>query len=723
MQPSEELINELADLYGIIPEYWDVFGIKHTASLDIKKAILKAMNLDIDSEDAIKKEIFKKRNYPWTEFIEPVNVVSFNEQPFKISIYLPIEEKEQDKAIIFWSIYDEESKEIEEFFVPFNELIISGHRFINGRRYIEIKIIDKCRRDIGYYSVDVKFIVNDFQISSKTRVIIAPDQCYIPPELENKRKWGLSINLYSIRSNRNFGVGDLGDLKEIVKWIAELGGSFVGINPLHAIPNKRPFGISPYSPITRLYKNFIYLDIENIEDVKRLISDDLWRLSNAKEIEDQINELRNMDFIDYENVASLKENILRQTFALFYEKLCRKFSTRFDIQKHLDLNSCSTTDERVKDFIKYISEEGNLESFASFLSKSSDEKEILFYKYVQWLIDEQLKEISKMANNLGMPIGIYHDLAIGSIGEGSDVFNFREIFADGIDLGAPPDDFNPKGQNWGLPPLIPNKLKDSGYEFFIQLIRKNMKHFGALRIDHALGLFRQFWIPRGYEPKDGAYVKQSTEDLLRIIALESVRNQTVVIAEDLGTVGENVRESLFRFRMLSYRLLYFERNYPDPSFTPPERYPEMALCAVTTHDLPTIYGWWSGRDIELKKRLGIFLNDDVYQRHIDERKRDKGLLINALKALGIVSDNSLFFLDEMNPDLCLAIYEYIASTPCKLLSISLDDCIGTLDQQNMPGVTDSYPSWLQKTPISLKQIIENKWFKSLSDMLHKGNRC
>lgn len=737
MSIHEELINELADLCGIIPEYWDIFGNKHITPIETKKAILKAMKLDIDSDESIKNAIYAKKAYPWNRFVEPVKVISVNEQPLKISIYVRVEEKEEDKICILWSIRSEDREQKEEFILSGDELVISDERWMYGRRYVKIDLSDKCHRDIGYYSMDIKFKIPNVEISGTSRIIITPDYCYIPPELENAKTWGLSINLYSIRSSKNWGVGDFGDLKKIVQWISGLKGGFVGINPLHAIPNKKPFGISPYSPITRLYKNFIYLDIENIPEVKELSSSQLPVASS------QIDELRNCKLIDYERVAALKISVLRNAFEIFYREHYLKDSIR------------------CKDFQRYLSEEGNnLESFATYmkdgneLAVTSNElktgepltdellvnsnsslvtgvKEILFYKYIQWLIDEQLKEISELAKNLGMTIGLYHDLAIGSIGGGSDAWNFQDVIAEGIDLGAPPDDFNPAGQNWGFPPLVPERLKESGYELFIQTIRKNMRHFGALRIDHALGMFRQFWIPKGMTASQGAYVKQPTEDLLGIIALESVRNKTMVIAEDLGTIGENVRETLFNFHMLSYRLLYFERNYPDPSFLPPEKYPEIALCTVTTHDLPTIYGWWIGRDIELKKRLGIFPDESVEQRSISERERDKSLLIEAIKSQGLIPDahspiihpfTHSPYLDEMTPELCLAIYEYLARTPCKLVAVSLDDVIGTLDQQNMPGITDSYPSWMQKTSITLEQMLLDKWFYSLSEMFQKNNR-
>jgi len=321
-----------------------------------------------------------------------------------------------------------------------------------------------------------------------------------------------------------------------------------------------------------------------------------------------------------------------------------------------------------------------------------------------------------------MAIGLYHDLAIGSISGGSDAWCYQDMIAGGVDVGAPPDDYSINGQNWGFPPIIPERWRERGYEFFIHTIRKNMRFGGALRIDHALGLFRLFWIPKGMSPGEGAYVNYPSEDLLRIIALESALNKTVVIAEDLGTIGENVREALKRFHMLSYRLLYFERNYPDPSFVPPERYPEMALCAVTTHDLPTLYGYWIGQDLKTKKELGMYPDKSLWQQYADERERDKELLLSALNSQGILPEgypSEAKRIPRMTPELCLAIYRYLVKTPCKLVLVSLDDMIGTLDQQNMPATVDSYPNWIQKMPLPLEEILSDRRFSDLSEIFKR----
>ena len=744
-----ELINELADLCGIIPEYWDIFGNKHITPIEAKKAILKAMKLNIDSDEEIKNEIYAQKARPWNRFVEPVKIVSVNDQPLTIPVYIPANEGEEIRLSLSWTIKNETGQK-DEFVLSGDAATVSDQYWIDGKRYVKIELKDIGSRGIGYYTINITCKTSEIEITGTSRIIITPDSCYIPQELENGKTWGLSTNLYSIRSLKNWGSGDFCDLKKIVRWISELKGGFVGINPLHAIPNKKPFGISPYSPVSRLYKNFIYLDVESIPEIKELKGQ--LAIGN-RQWEETFKQLRKEDLIDYEKVAAIKEKLLRHAFEVFYEKW---------------ITTPPARNARIEEFKRYITEEDeNLEYFSTYMAlseqfgvhsslithhsslfswqewpeeyrtpsshtvqefKKTHEKEILFYQYVQWLIDGQLKEAAEQTGDLGMPVGIYHDLAVGSIGGGSDAWIYQDVVADGIDLGAPPDDFNPTGQNWGFPPLVPEKLKETGYEFFIQIIRKNMQHFGALRIDHALGMFRQFWIPQGMPASQGAYVKYPSEDLLRIIALESVRNRTMVIAEDLGTIGENVRESLFRFRMLSYRLLYFERNYPDPSFLSPDRYPDMALCAVTTHDLPTIYGWWIGRDIEIKKRLGIYPDEDILQRDITNRERDKRLIFEALISHGIISNPPIPPLEkggeggfEMTPERCLAIYEYLARTSCKLVAVSLDDAIGTIDQQNMPGITDSYPSWMQKTPIPLEQMLSDKWFSDLSEMFKKNN--
>ncbi len=743
MRSYDELLSELSQVCGLVPEYWDVFGTRHIASLETRKSILKAMGLQIDSAGDIENEIKKIQGKPWNSFVDPVRVVSVNDQPATIPVYIPAGVEEAHRLSLSWSIEDEKGNR-NEFVLAGDALVVSDHQWIEGTGYIKVELPDAAGRHIGYYffQITCKHPDNIFpggknSLQKNSRLIVTPDQCYLPPELEQGKTWGISVNLYAVRSARSWGIGDFTDLQSLIDLVAGHKGGFVGINPLHAIPNKKPYGISPYSPISRHYKNFIYLDMDSIPEIGE--SGEAQAILHSKVFRDQLEEIRKEDLIDYKKIAFLKKSMLEYAFEFFYEK-------------HYNRDT-----ERGGRFRHYMQEEGDaLESFALFQAlwehlnarlkvyiwqdwpaeyldpqsaavrefRKENDKDVLFHKYVQWLIDEQHRDAAEKGGRLQMPVGIYHDLAIGSIGGGSNAWSYQNLIAGNIDVGAPPDDFNINGQNWNFPPMIPERLWETGYEFFIDIIRKNMKHNGALRIDHALGMFRLFWIPCGMPAVEGAYVIYPKEELLRIIALESVRNKTIVVAEDLGTIGEDVRSTLNRLRMLSYRLLYFERNYPDPSFTRPENYPDMALCAVTTHDLPTISGYWAGKDLEVKERLNLYHDKNLLEKHKGERERDKALLVQALKSQGIIPDDFPSDPDKvrMTDELCLAVYRYLSRTPCKLMAISLDDIIGTLDQQNMPGTTDTYPNWMQRTPLDLDCIISDRRFAALSEAFKESNR-
>ena len=744
MNDIESLINELADLCGIIPSYWDNFGTCHVASLETKRAILRAMGRKVETAESILREIDTLRSHPWNCFLDPVFVVSHRSQPLTIPLHLPVNETEVRLLSVHWRLNDEEGATFEQT-THGDRLHIAERHTVEGTNYLKILLRDTAERPLGYYSLTVRchrsqgsFPDGTRVIEGRSRVIIAPDACYLPEEDGSFRTWGLAVNLYAVRSRKNWGIGDLGDLKDLLRWIGRLGGGYVGINPLHGTANRRPAGISPYSAESRLYKSFLYVDTASLPDVGNGPGEPAHGLPSGAPKD--LGSLKKKPLIDYERIAPLKEQCLRQAF--------ERFHTAHYIGKT----------SRGRDFRRFVGSEGkSLEHYALFNAlrrhfasergvfswqewpaefrrpdqpavrrfRKGHEKEVLFHQYVQWLLDSQLRQAAEEARKQGMPIGIYHDLAIGAVGSGPDAWMFQDVIGQGLSVGAPPDDFNPNGQCWGFPPLIPERLRQDGYDLFIRTVRANMRHCGALRIDHALGMFRIFCVPDGVEAKDGAYVTFPTEDLLRIIALESVRNRTMVIAEDLGTIGDNVRETLRKFNMLSYRLLYFERNYPDPSFVLPDRYPELALCAVTTHDLPTCRGFWSGHDITIKEELGLYRSPELFQRQLDERARDRQLLMTALRSAGVLpadfpSDTGSS--PSMADDLCLALYEYLARTPCLLVAVSLDDIIGTMDQQNMPGVTDSYPSWIRKTPLSLETIFRDRRFRELSGKFKRLGR-
>lgn len=720
-----ELLRRLADLYGIVPEYYDITGQKHLTTENTVKTILRTLQVQCDSVDELRRAIEHKESDYWDDFVQPVVVLSVNRQPCTIPLYIPIGGGNVSDLLMSWSITDESGRQ-ESFSRSGDDLPSVEEKWLHGLRYIKTIITDDRSRDIGYYSVMISCNLpaqqkTDEVFRAKTvRLIITPDSCYLPDRLRSEQARGLSVNLYAVRSDENWGIGDLGDLKQIIAMVGRLGGDFVGINPLHAIPNTIPYGISPYSPISRLFRNPVYLDISSIPDVAS--STKVQELIHSTQFKQELESLRMSEHIDYERIDKLKRSVLKLAFAAFLEHdikgdTDRGKSFRNFIQDENPLISrfalySVLREQMIKSLGVYRWQDWPSEyhdpSGASVQEFGRQNGEaVLFHQYVQWLIDEQLREVRETAAEHEMTVGLYNDLAVGSVAGGSDTWSFGNTIAGDVDVGAPPDDFSINGQNWGFPPIIPENVQESGYELFIRTIRQNMKHAGALRIDHALGLFRMFWIPSGLSPKEGAYITYPAEDLLRIIALESVRRKVVVVAEDLGTLEDSFRQMLQRFDMLSYRLFYFERNYPDPSFRQPNAYPAGALCAVTTHDLPTLYGFWRGQDIETKKRLGMYQDEDHWRHDLAMRKRDRELVIDALRHHGLLSDEASPE-EAMMPKLCEAVYRYLSMTPCRMLLVSLDDVVGTVDQQNLPGTVDEYPNWKQKTQLTLREIIADE---------------
>jgi 4-alpha-glucanotransferase len=673
-----------------------------------------------NAEDTLRR----MRLSPWDRFMEPVMVVPENRQPASIQLCFPLSEGQEKDVVLSYGIEDE-SGNIQEHFLE--GIIPAAIRDIEGTRFVKAEILDETGRPMGYYNLRVKCTTPDSEHDGNMKLIVAPEKCHCISE----RTWGISTNLYSLRSETNWGVGDLSDLKDFVIWTSsELGGGFVGINPLHAIPNRMPFGISPYSSASRLFRNFIYLDLqsalEESEEGRKLIED--------PDFKTRIEDLKNRDLIDYENIAALKLSALKILFADFKAN-------------HVDKHTPES-----EDFKLYIDSQGKaLEDFATFMAleehlrqenqglyrwqdwppqfhepddpavvefREENAANVMFYQYIQWLIEKQLQEASEHAGN--MTVGLYNDLAVGSSGEGSEAWSFKDVFAFGVTAGAPPDAFNMNGQDWGFPPFIPGALRETGYDLFIKTIRHNLQYAGALRIDHALGLFRLFWIPEGITPHEGTYVRYPYEDLLGIIALESVRNQCVIIAEDLGTIGEEVRDAISRFGMLSYRLFYFERDWPNRTFLPPEAYPEMALTAVTTHDLPTLNGYWEGRDIEVKTELNLYPDESAIQNDFNERAQDKQLMLEAISDfLPQEIGPDAASIPKMTNDLSLSIYKFLASTPCLMVAVSLDDIMNVRDQQNMPGTIDQHPNWRQRVPLGLDELYRSKRALDLSRIVNE----
>ncbi len=714
----DRLVEELSEQAGVLPEYWDIFGKRHVATAATKRSILKAMRLAVDDEESAAAALSRLTMSGMQRLMHPVQVVSVNTQPISVPLVLPCAAGALPSVSVVADLFDENGGQ-QSLSLQRGALPVIGERVLDDRPSVRTELLLETVLERGYFDLRVSIDMGGggASLQARTRLIVTPDSCYRPEDPAGARTWGLAVNLYALRSDRNWGVGDISDLKDLIRRLPE-GCGCIGLNPLHCIPNTQPYGISPYSPLSRLYRNMVYIDVDAVYDVKE--SAEAQRVLSSPEFRQRIQDLRKSRLVDYESAAAAKDEILRKAFSSFLANHYRAATARGRrFQNYLDqeggqLISFATYMVLRKRFIDKMSvyawqqwpeefQRPSSPAVAAFREEHQDE--VLYHAYLQWCAECQLQEAADLCRERGMTAGLYHDLAVGSVGGGSDAWIFGSCVAD-ADLGAPPDDFNPNGQNWGFPPNIPAVLQEGGYEPFIQTIRKNMRTAGALRIDHALGLYRQYWIPFGVSAKEGAYVRQPAEDLLRIIALESERNRTVVIAEDLGTIDDTFREMLQSFGMLSYRLFYFERKYPDPAFRAPDEYPATALCAVTTHDLPTLYGYWQGRDIAVKEELGIYADENSAEQDRESRRRDRRLVLQALRDAGLIGSDPDDDM-EMSPQLCAAVYAYLAMTKCRIALVSLDDPLGVLDQQNLPGTVDEHPNWRQKTPEPLSEILND----------------
>ncbi|MBW1918508.1 MAG: 4-alpha-glucanotransferase [Deltaproteobacteria bacterium] len=720
-----DLVDELAQWCGIEPEYTDNAGQVHVTSRQTKWTLLHAMGLKLDSLADLQEAVLERRQRPWNRLLEPVRVVPQVTGPIICNLHLTLPEGNLPENLeIDWELIDELGQ-VGGGQLRGPELQVTETRLINDqwRGRLELSLPENL--PLGYYEFRVQVRSSDQPQEGRSRLIIAPDRGYVPPYLEaGGRTWGLIFPLYALRRPHGWGVGDFGDLLETVNWAGgELHAGLVGLNPVNALSNRYPDDVSPYAPSSRLYWSMIYLNMDAIPELadcpaaQALLTQPSFRAERER--------LNKSDKVDYAAVFSLKRRVLDLLFNTFLDR------------HGLPHQPCTA---RGQALARYIAQEGEaLQTFAIFQSLTdhwrkqnrnyrswSDwppqyqnpgdnavqafarqhPREILFYQYVQWLLEEQLQKVADQTRGLGMPVGLYPDLALGVDQGGHDTWSNQNLFALKMEIGAPPDAFNPQGQNWQLPPLIPERLRESGYQFFINTLQKNCRPAGALRVDHIMGLFRLFWIPQGKSPSEGAYVRYDAEDLLRILALESLRHQTLIIGEDLGTVPGYIRETLARYQIFSYRLFYFERT-PGGRFCAREDYPALALASVTTHDLPTLAGFWAGRDIEVKDRLQLYPHPEMADLERQERQTDKRRILEILKAYNLLPEDypqEPEALPELTEELRWGILAFLAQTPCRLLALNLEDIFGGLDQQNFPGTIHQYPNWRLKMPWSLSQM-------------------
>ena len=550
------------------------------------------------------------------------------------------------------------------------------------------------------------------------RLIVAPESVYQPKLLANGgRMNGLTMHLYSLRSERNWGIGDFTDLLNLMKYAAEKKLDFVGINPLHALFTSKPAFASPYSPSSREWLNPIYLDVEKVGAFT--YNEQLKNWLVQPKIRQRIAALRITETVTYTAVWACKRDALHMAFNAFEQDTCeaaeneRAAFEAFVLEKGKALQGFGLFEA----LDQYYSRPGQVgwQSWPSEFHQPdgeavekfarSHEREIRFYMWLQWLCAEQLREVNQAAAEYGVKLGIYGDLAVGVARGSADTWLNRQDYCMDLSVGAPPDPLGPTGQNWDLPPLNPLMLKHTGYEKFAHLLRENMRLYGVLRIDHVMALCRLWWVLNGKTADFGAYVHYDAEVMFAILALESRRNRCVIIGEDLGTVPDEARHLLNRYQVFSYKVMYFSKGWNG--FQLPEEYPEQAITVISTHDVAPLAGYWTGKDLDTMFKLGTLPDAAAFQTALDEREHDKADLLDKLKETGCLGAD-VQMPAKADETLLAALHKYGALSRSKLYAVQLENLLGVIDNLNVPGVTEGYPNWAQKMPVSLEDFLQHR---------------
>ena len=511
-------------------------------------------------------------------------------------------------------------------------------------------------------------------------LIVAPAHCFLPDGL---RTWGFAAQVYAARSRASWGIGDLNDLGRIGRLTKRLGGQVVMVNPMTAPTPVPPIEPSPYYPSSRRFSNPLFLRVEDVPGWDRLDAGLRDRLGNAGRA---LNADRR---IDRNAIFKLKMEALEAIFAGFGGEDGFRWFRDGQGQALVDFATyCALAERHGKDWRAWPQELRRADAPAVAAFRTANAKRVEFHAWLQWRLDAQLAAAAET-------IAVVNDLPIGLDVAGADAWCWQDLMARDVSVGAPPDEFNANGQDWGLTPFIPFRLRAARYRPFIETIRAMLRHAGGLRIDHVMGLFRLFWVPRALGTKGGSYVRSRADELLAIVALESERARAFIIGEDLGTVEPGVREKLGERRMLSYRLLYFEPSAP-------QHFPELALSSVTTHDLPTIAGLWTGADAAAQRKIGFDPNDAG-----TKSLRDK------LRHLGdLPEDASVEAVIEST-------HRAIAAAPSRILLATLDDAVAVPERPNLPGTVDQYPNWSLALDKPLEEIEELELPRKVAQALQR----
>lgn len=700
MSDLDPVLRSLAEELGVATEFWDWQGRHVRVAPDTVVAVLAALGHDVSTPDAAAAALATHRVRRWRRTLPPIVVTRAGATPW-FWVHVPHGEHPD-----VWVELEDGGRR---------------HDVAQQDRWVEPVVVDgrlvgeatyelPGSLPLGWHTLHVRC----GSLRASAPVVITPSYLGLPERIAGRRTWGFMTQLYSVRSRRSWGLGDLADLGEIAAWSGhDLGAGFLLVNPLHAASPVTPVEDSPYLPVTRRFAGPLYLRVEDVPEYSYLSANARRRidalgapLRKAATTADPLD--RNAAWEAKRAALEILRTVAlttgrRAAFAAFREREGKGL---------LDFATwCALVERHGWPWTAWPPELHDPDGPAVAAERAQLTDRVDFHCWLQWLLDEQLAAVQRTAIESGMPVGVVHDLAVGVHAEGADSWALADVLAQGITVGAPPDAFNQQGQVWSQPPWRPDRLADTGYAAFRDMLRTVLRHAGGLRVDHVLGLFRLWWVPLGRPPSEGTYVRYDHEALVGILALEAYRAGAFVVGEDLGTVEPWVRDYLRERGIAGTSILWFERGWEAEPLRP-EHWRELCLATVTTHDLPPTAGYLDGEHIRIRDRLGLLTRPVEEERSLDEADRESWLAL--LRELGLLRPGA-----DVR-ETVEALHRFLTLTPSRLLGVALPDAIGDIRAQNQPGTDEQYPNWLvplcdgQGRPALLDDLAGSERVRSLA---------
>lgn len=669
---AEPSLTALADRLGVACAYHDWTGNFLTVAPPTVVAVLAGLGVRADTEEDCAAALLELDRQHWARPLPPTIVTRTGQET---SFWVHVTHGEP--ADIWVRLEDgavrSGIRQADNFTPPFD---------LDGRLVGEATFVLPGDLPLGYHRVHLRSGDQEFD----TALIVTPSWLGMPARMGSRRTWGLATQLYSVRSQGSWGIGDLADLTDLAVWAgSQHGAGFVLVNPLHAAAPTAPMEPSPYLPTSRRFVNPIYLRIEDIPEFAWLPK--RGRVHNRRKAVQS--RAQKHSGIDRDGIWAAKREALDLVYRvprtagrqLAFEAYKQREGTALD-----DFATwCAIAEKHGGDWRRWPAELAHPANAEVAEFADRHQRTVDFYRWMQWQLDEQLAHTQSQALRTGMPLGVMHDLAVGVHPSGADAWSLQDVLALGVTAGAPPDEFNQLGQDWSQPPWRPDRLEELGYQPFRALTAAILRHAGGVRIDHVIGLFRLWWIPEGAPPTAGTYVRYNHDAMIGIVALEAHRAGAVVVGEDLGTVEPWVRDYLRDRGLLGTSILWFEMDAGSRGPLAAEHWRELCLSSVTTHDLPPTPGYLDGEHVRLRGELGL-LTRPAEEELADDRAQQAAWM-DELRRVGLLGGEA----DE--EDVIIGLYRYLGRTRSRLLALALTDAVGERRTQNQPGTTDEYPNW------------------------------